>query len=196
MSHAHHDTIDPVETLSETEAHEHHEHVTPFWPMFWVFMILLVLTALTVWTSNIKVIPFGNTPIEFGATPHIIMALIIAIVKAVLVGAYFMHLKYDKPMNTVVMGATIFAVILFIGLTLADLDARRLNDSVDMQVIVKGGDVHIDPATGQRVKGLGVVAFAEENARLRHANDERGHDDGAHAEEPATEAAPASPGGH
>lgn len=196
MSHPHHATIDPVETLSETEAHEHHEHVTPYWPMFWVFMVLLALTALTVWTSNIKVIPFGNSPIEFSATLHIIMALIIAIVKAMLVAAYFMHLKYDKPMNTVVVGATIFAVILFLGLTLADLDARSINDSVDMQKIVQGGDAHIDHATGQRVKGLGVVAQAEENARLRHANDDHGDAAGAHEGDAPAEGATAAPGGH
>ncbi|HBS28335.1 MAG TPA: hypothetical protein DEB06_02540 [Phycisphaerales bacterium] len=200
----HHHTIDPDETLSETEAHEHHAHVTPFWPMLWVFVVLLVLTALTVWTSNIHGFWIGNTHIEFGATPHIIMALIIATVKAVLVAAYFMHLKYDRPMNTVVVGATIFGVVLFIGLTLADMHARSINDSVDMRKIVQGGDTHLG-ADGQRVRGMGVVARAEENARLKHANnpahagDAHTGADGAHSDAPAekpAEPAKSAPGGH
>lgn len=197
MSHPHHASIDPVETLSETEAHEHHDHVTPFWPMFWVFMILLVLTALTVWTSNIHEFWIGNTLIEIGPTPHILLALFIATVKAVLVAAYFMHLKYDKPMNTVVVGATIFAVVLFIGLTLADLDARRLNDSVDMQKIVQGGNGHVGPDGHIVRQTLGVVAQAEENARLRRANEglqgEGEHGADGHG---AGDAATDSPGGH
>ena len=156
MQHATaHDTIDPHETLSATEAHAAHVHVTPFWPMLWVFIILLVLTGLTVWTSRLHVIPFGNSPIEFGPTLHILMALVIAVVKATLVAAYFMHLKYDKPMNTVVMSSTIFAVILFIGLTLADVNSRGVVDRLEQHKILEGG-------LDQQVKKAREAAIAAE----------------------------------
>lgn len=139
MSHPTHETIDPVETLSEAEHGEHHMHVTPFWTMLWVFIVLLVLTALTVWSSNIHAIPFGNTTIELGGTFHIMLALGIAVVKSVLVAAYFMHLRYDTPMNTVAVGATIFAVVLFIGFTLSDSATRHIFAPTETRVIIPGG---------------------------------------------------------
>lgn len=195
MSNPHlHDTIDPHETLSRQEAHEAHVHVTPFWPMFWVFMILLALTVLTVWTSNIHHIQFGNTLIEFGGTAHIIVAMTIAIIKAVLVAMYFMHLKYDSPMNTAVVAATVFAVILFIGLTLADSATRNFMNPFEHRKIMEGGTSHMvrDPVTGARtfVVGKGVVDAARENAHAAATNP-----DGSHGTAEGEKPAPAS-GGH
>lgn len=183
-----HDTIDPHETLSQQEAHEAHVHVTPFWTMFWVFVILLALTALTVWSSNIHHFWIGNTMIELGATGHILIALTIAVIKAALVAAYFMHLRYDPPMNTSVVCATVFALILFIGLTLADSATRRVFDKQEHVKIIPGGTSHlvVDPETGQRtfVQGLGVV----EAARQAHEAHATNPDAEPHA--PAPEAAP------
>ncbi len=139
MSHPTPTSIDPVETLSETELSEHHAHVSPFWSMFWVFVILLVLTVLTVWSSNIHELQFGNTLIEFGGTAHIVTAMTIAVVKSVLVAAFFMHLLYDKPMNTVIVGATIFAACLFIGFTLADSATRKIYAPTENTIIMPGG---------------------------------------------------------
>ena len=185
MSHPTHATIDPVETLSETEHGEHHKHVTPFWTMFWVFIVLLAFTALTVWSSNIHSIQFGNTTIEIGGTFHIMLALTIAVVKSVLVAAYFMHLRYDTPMNTVVVSATIFAVILFIGFTLSDSASRHIFAPTEMQVIIPGGSAQ-------------VVQRAIEAGQQQAANPEAGHSAEAPAAgEPAPAAPPASgAGGH
>ncbi len=169
-------TIDPDETLSLDEAHEGgHEHHTPLGTMTWVFVILLFLTALTVWTSNIHEIVIGHSVIEIGPTPHIIMAMVIAVIKATLVAAYFMHLKYDKPMNTVVVGATMFGVLLFIGLTLADLAARGSIDRQELAPIVVGGNKHLD-ADGNRVDGAGVTQAARENSPDAHHGEDHGDD--------------------
>lgn len=132
--------FDPHETLATDEYKHFHAHVTPFWPMFRVFAILLVLTALTVWTSNLHGIQIGNTWIEFSGFVHILIAMGIAVVKALLVAAYFMHLKYDKPMNTIVVGTTIFAVVLFLGLTIIDIRFRGLDDPIQSGEIYKGGN--------------------------------------------------------
>ncbi|MDX2114437.1 MAG: cytochrome C oxidase subunit IV family protein [Planctomycetota bacterium] len=170
----HHPGIDPDETLSSQEAHEHHVHVTPFWPMFWVFVILLVLTALTVWSSNIHSFWIGNTEIVVGSTTHILMALVIATVKAVLVGAYFMHLKYDSPMNTAVVAATIFALTLFIALTLGDTATRSVLDRMQHQKIMPGGNAHItvDAKTGMHSFNYGknTLTVARENAKAAKTN--------------------------
>lgn len=197
MSHSPslHDTVDPHETLSRDEAHAAHVHETPFWTMFWVFSILLVLTALTVWSSNIHEFWIGNTEIVLGGTVHILIAMTIAVIKAVLVAMFFMHLKYDQPMNTVVAGATIFAVIMFIGLTLADSATRGVMDPMEHQKVVEGGTSH-RAADGTWVTGKGQVEAARENAHATETNP--GHAGEAPAATQHGEATPAEKpaGGH
>ena len=111
----------------EHDGHDHgghHLHVTPFWPMLIVFVLLLFFTWLTVTTSRMHYIPFGNTTIEISGTAHIILALGIATIKSALVLGFFMHLLYDKALNTIVLASTLFAVSLFMGLTLMDTAVR------------------------------------------------------------------------
>jgi cytochrome c oxidase subunit 4 len=71
---------------------------------------LLTLTALTV----------GATVIDFGGAANLWIAMVIATVKATLVALYFMHLRYDRPFNAVVLLAALLFMVLFIGLTLTD----------------------------------------------------------------------------
>ncbi|MBI5648646.1 MAG: cytochrome C oxidase subunit IV family protein [Ignavibacteriae bacterium] len=54
---------------------------------FKVFLALLVLTALTV----------AVTTLHFGDTMNIVVGVVIAALKAALVVAIFMHLKFDNP---------------------------------------------------------------------------------------------------
>jgi len=185
--------IDPDETLSLIEVEEgEHAHVTNFWTMTWVLLLLLFFTALTVWTSNQHHIPIGNTVIEFGTTLHIIMALLIGVVKAGLVAAFFMHLLYDKPMNTVVLSATLFGVVLFLGLTLSDLASRNVISRAEYSRVVLGGDTHYAP-DGTRTKGAGVVQAARERAPEAHGLD-GGDVHSGDAKEPGPESA--APGSH
>ncbi len=163
------DTVDPHETLSRDEAHSAQVHVTPFGTMLWVFVILLALTALTVWSSNVHGFWIGNTEIVMGGTVHILIAMSIAVIKATLVAMFFMHLKYDQPMNTVIAAATVFAVIMFIGLTLADSATRGVMDPMEHKVVVPGGDAHRN-ADGTWIKGKGQVEFARENAHAKETN--------------------------
>ncbi|NQZ58145.1 MAG: cytochrome C oxidase subunit IV family protein, partial [Lentisphaeraceae bacterium] len=61
---------------------------------------LIILTVITVWTA--KFMPeqiFHYTKMQITPTIAIIIAMIIASVKAALVCLFFMHLKYDKPLN-------------------------------------------------------------------------------------------------
>ncbi|MEO1128329.1 MAG: cytochrome C oxidase subunit IV family protein [Planctomycetota bacterium] len=190
----HRDNIDPHEYLASDELpgheHAHHVHVTPFWTMFWVFMILLFLTALTVWSSRLHYFSIGNTLIEFGATAHILMALAIAAIKSVLVAAYFMHLKYDKPIMTIVVGSTIFGVVLFLGLTLADLDTRSMTAKIEAQEIYKGGNLQLfagetGPERAVKEKAdMNVVTYASENAAAKDGNPDSHAEDGSHEDEP------------
>jgi cytochrome c oxidase subunit 4 len=192
-AHAHplkpQDRVDPVETLASEEAHHHHVHVTPFWTMFWVFVILLILTGLTVWSSNIHGFWFGNTHIEFSGTAHILLAMTIAVVKAVLVGAFFMHLLYDKKVNTIVMASTIFALGLFIGLTLLDMSTRDNANRIESGEIHAGGIVSKYKGNLRKsAQGFAgnIVESAQAEAAAAHGNP----DGDAHAPEAPSDPAP------
>jgi cytochrome c oxidase subunit 4 len=96
------------------EAHNngqsHGHHVSSVGQLIGIFVALLALTGLTVAAAELN---FG----EF----DIWVALGIAGVKAFLVATYYMHLKYDKPLNAMLLVFSIVVVVLFLGVTLSDV---------------------------------------------------------------------------
>lgn len=191
MSHTTHDTLDPHEMLSLDEAHGEHPHITPYWTMLWVFVILLILTALTVWTSRLPMTE----------TMHIVMALTIAVVKALLVGGFFMHLVYDKAMNTIVVAATLFAVVLFIGLSVIDIRSRHLIERAESGEIRPGGTLQNYagdggvkfPLTGNEVQkvDMSIPELARKNAEAAGVTGHSGGSEHSQGEKPAAEPKPA-----
>ena len=91
------------------EAHPQVGHVIPLNTLFAVLATLLVMTFVTVAVSWF----------DFGRF-NLWIALSIAVFKASLVLLFFMHLKYDKPMNAIVIIVSIALVVLFIAITLTD----------------------------------------------------------------------------
>ena len=86
---------------------------------------MTVRTVLTVAATKISLPGSGN----------LMLAMFIAIVKATLVCTFFMHLKYDKPMHTIILVSAIGAATLFVAFTLMDsnqyqLDTVYKNDSL------------------------------------------------------------------
>ena len=77
--------------------------------LFRVLAALLILTYVTV----------AVTSFDFGRW-NLAVAMAIAVVKASLVLMFFMHLKYDKPFNAIVVIVSIALVMLFIGIALTD----------------------------------------------------------------------------
>ena len=112
-----------------THEGEPHVHVTPFWTMLFVLIALVFLTITTVLTAIYVDIGALNFP----------LAMLIAIVKATLVFGFFMHLFYDKLINSVVVLSCLFAVALFIGLSVVDLTSRHHIDRVQQGEIAAGG---------------------------------------------------------
>ncbi|MEM7682438.1 MAG: cytochrome C oxidase subunit IV family protein [Planctomycetota bacterium] len=100
------------------DAEAHHAHVAPLWVMFGVFAALLVLTGLTV----------AAISIDLGQMWNVILALSIAVVKALLVAAFFMHLWWDKPFNAYLLAAAVVFVALMLAYILVDTD--RYSDVV------------------------------------------------------------------
>jgi cytochrome c oxidase subunit 4 len=97
-----------------TEHHDDHDHglahVAPVKQLLGTWGILTVLTVLTV----------SATTIDLGSTGNLILAMVIAVVKASLVCALFMHLRYDKLFHTVLLVGGLLAAALFVGFTLMD----------------------------------------------------------------------------
>ncbi|PQO25236.1 caa(3)-type oxidase subunit IV [Blastopirellula marina] len=84
-------------------------HVMPLSILFGTFVALLFFTGLTVFLADQNL---GEIDIW--------IALTIATIKAGLVATYFMHLRYDKPINVLLFLFTLGFVALFFGITLID----------------------------------------------------------------------------
>jgi cytochrome c oxidase subunit 4 len=91
------------------ETHPRVGHVLPLSTLFAVLGTLLVMTFVTVAVSWF----------DFGRF-NLWIALGIAVFKASLVLLFFMHLKYDKPFNAIVIILSMALVMLFIAITLTD----------------------------------------------------------------------------
>ena len=92
----------------------HHGHyIIPIKVLGTVFGVLVFLTVFTVITARI----------DLGAM-NVPLALAIATTKALLVVAFFMALKYDNKVNTLVFSIGAVFVLVFLAFTLADTALR------------------------------------------------------------------------
>ncbi|HXK20319.1 MAG TPA: cytochrome C oxidase subunit IV family protein [Polyangiaceae bacterium] len=85
-------------------------HTTPVWLLFAILGALLVLTVATV----------SVTSFDLGQQGNLVVAMIIATVKAALVCTFFMHLLWDKKFHAVLFVTSVLFLILFLSLTSND----------------------------------------------------------------------------
>lgn len=85
-------------------------HVVSLPVLLSVFGALVVLTIVTV----------GVTTFDLGPTGNLVVAMVIATVKAVLVVAVFMHLLFDRSFHLLLFLTSVLFVILFISLSMMD----------------------------------------------------------------------------
>jgi len=98
-----------------------HHHVSTTAMFSRVLIVLLILTAITVGTSRI----------DFGSA-NMLIAMFIACIKASLVMAFFMHLKWDTAINKITfLSSFLFLSLLFI-FTLADQATRRVDHQANV----------------------------------------------------------------
>lgn len=110
-----HDTV--ISATAEHEGTIHHHglsHVTSVKLLLTVWGALMVGTALTVGVSYANL---GNWSLY--------VALAVAFVKASLVALYFMHLRFDRPFNSIIFVGCLILVTLFIGFSMTDSGAYR-----------------------------------------------------------------------
>lgn len=96
---------------------EAHAHIVPAKTYGIILGALLVFTAITVSAAGIN---FGSPVV------NVVVALTIATIKASLVALYFMHLRYDKPLNAVIFVAGLSCLGLFLMATFGDTSAREV----------------------------------------------------------------------
>lgn len=95
---------------AEGEAHPEVGHVVPVRYLVGAGLALIVLTAITVASHSVDM-GEANLPV----------ALAIAMVKATIVALIFMHLRWDRPFNLLVLIGSIVFVLLLIAFTSMDV---------------------------------------------------------------------------
>lgn len=105
-------------------AHVHDDHgiahVTPVRLLLAVFGALIVLTIATVAVRGI----------DLGGQLNLILAMVIATIKAGLVVTYFMHLRWDRTFNVLIFLSSLLFLILF--LTVVLTDRREYQPDIDL----------------------------------------------------------------
>ncbi len=91
----------------------HDHHVIPLKTYLSVFGVLIFLTVITVLAAKV----------DFGAF-NAVVAFGIASVKAGLVLSIFMHLKYDNMMNRVIIGTSVFFLLVLWFFSILDIATR------------------------------------------------------------------------
>jgi cytochrome c oxidase subunit 4 len=97
-----------------SEAHGAHGHfVPPVMAYAGTLGALLVLTVITVWVAQFDLGPMNT-----------VVAVAVATLKASLVAAFFMGLRWDEPLNAVAFLFGLLTLAIFFILTLCDLRTR------------------------------------------------------------------------
>jgi cytochrome c oxidase subunit IV len=130
------------------EEHEQMEHASG--ARYWIVWAALIAgTIITFATSRL------HLPHPYG----LIVAMIIASVKAMLVVLFFMHLWDHGGANRLVFGTSVFFVLLLIGLTVLD-NASRFDltnpghDEATLKMEPPGPDI-LSPKVGTPAEGRG-----------------------------------------
>jgi cytochrome c oxidase subunit IV len=91
----------------------HAAHITGPRTYAAILATLFFLTALTVTAAGF----------DFGSL-NVVIALLIASVKAGLVALFFMHLRHDKPMNAIIFVSGLVFLSIFLVLCFVDTGSR------------------------------------------------------------------------
>jgi len=105
---------DRVEISQDMHAEATHDHglahTTPVSLLAGVLSVLLVLTIITVVVTRI----------DLGGQGNLVIAMIIATIKAALVVTYFMHLRWDRRMHLLAFLSSVLFAILFLSMAITD----------------------------------------------------------------------------
>ena len=116
--------------MSANSEHSAPGHIIPFRYTLGTFIALLFLTVITV----------GVAQFDLGAL-DMPVALLVAGVKASIVSLFFMHLRWDRPINILVLIGSIFFVVLFLVIAMFDtgqnVDLKYSGDSSKVKEVLE-----------------------------------------------------------
>jgi len=165
------DELDPHGAASHGQ-HASHVIVGPF-TLRTVLALLLFFTLLTVGQAQLEVYLSHVLDIEFPRWVNIVFCMGIAVVKALLVMGYFMQLKYDNPINSVVMAFTFLGLALFLGFTALDLGGRGSVYEWKVNYQVPGGtNTTIDKAKKEFEKDRSIQEVDRLRSIIKHEHHE------------------------
>jgi cytochrome c oxidase subunit IV len=101
---------------TEHSADAHHSHRPLYYKIFGILMVLLILTVVA------AALPLGQL--------NIIVALLIAVIKAALIVMFFMHFKDSDHLTWIVGTATVAWFLILIFMTMNDYLSRDLISSM------------------------------------------------------------------
>lgn len=109
---AHDDGAHGAAAVAAASHHADHglAHTTPVSLLVAILAALMVLTFLTV----------SVTAFDLGSEGNLVVAMVIATVKAGLVVAFFMHIVWDKKLHLVLFLVSVLFLILFLSLAVND----------------------------------------------------------------------------
>ena len=151
----------------ETHTHDHTK-----W-YIGTIIALFFLTGITVFAASIN---FGSN------TTNLIVAMVIATVKASLVVMFFMHLRWEKGMNAVVFLSSIFFVGVFMVFTLLDNTTRAKIEPI--------GPTEPGASAGYEPPPLPTYVVEPKNGGEGHGGEAATHEGGETAAPSAGETAP------
>lgn len=109
------------EQAQPAQAHEEH-HLVPLRVYYLVFAALMVLTLVTVWAARFDL---GYPEVLTARIPlNVIVALVIAFIKASLVVLFFMHVKYSPRLTQIVVVGSLVWLVILIAITFSDYVSR------------------------------------------------------------------------
>jgi cytochrome c oxidase subunit IV len=152
---AHHPSSEPLDQTDPHHDEHHHGHVIlPTFTLVSVLALLLFFTVLTVALSRIEIWAGTTFLVEIPNWVNIGIVLSIATIKSIMVGMYFMQLKYDHPINSIIFLFCLFAFGLFLSFTMIDLGTR--------------GHIYAYKGVERQLGGMGIN-ISEQNAGIAPA---------------------------
>jgi len=110
-----HQTHHATELHQTSHSHQQEHHVIAVGTYFKIYMVLMALLALTV----------GAYYMDMGSHGiNLVVAMTIAVVKAVLIVLFFMHVYYSAPLTWVTAAGSLLWVGLLLAFLLADYISR------------------------------------------------------------------------
>ncbi|HEY0463496.1 MAG TPA: cytochrome C oxidase subunit IV family protein [Polyangiaceae bacterium] len=108
----------PLAADAHAAHHDHGlAHTMPVWMLVGVLGALMGLTVLTV----------SVTSFDLGSEGNLVVAMVIATIKAALVVTFFMHLFWDKKFHLILFLTAVLFVVLFLSMSITDRGEYQKN---------------------------------------------------------------------